>query len=508
MTAAPAVAQDAPLLEVRNVSKRFGGVHAVVDASVMFAPARVHGLVGENGAGKSTLSKIISGVYEPDEGALIVDRSPVRFHSPRDALATGIATIAQEIALVPKATVEQNVMLGIEPRAAGVLRGRELRRRFNELNERTGFRLAPGLRVGSMRTAEQQKVEIMRAIAREARMIVMDEPTAALTRDESERLLEIIGRLAAGGTSILLISHYLDEVLDVCETVTVMRNGRIVRTAPAADETPQSLVNAMVGREVTLEYPPKAPPPADSRTVLQVRGLTRGRALEDISFSISAGEIVGLAGLVGSGRTEVARAIFGADRLDEGEIAVEGEPVRLRSPRQAARHGIAMLPESRKEQGLVMIRSVRENVTLATLGDFSAAGVVRRGRERLRTRELAGELSIRTTSVEAPVATLSGGNQQKVLFAKWLVRPPRVLIADEPTRGVDVGAKRQIHELILALAAQGMAVLLISSELEEVLGLSHRVLVMRRGRVVAEYGEDATIDRVMAAAFATEGGGA
>jgi ABC-type sugar transport system ATPase subunit len=236
--------------------------------------------------------------------------------------------------------------------------------------------------------------------------------------------------------------------------------------------------------------------------------LTRGRALEDISFSISAGEIVGLAGLVGSGRTEVARAIFGADRLDEGEIAVEGEPVRLRSPRQAARHGIAMLPESRKEQGLVMIRSVRENVTLATLGDFSAAGVVRRGRERLRTRELAGELSIHTTSVEAPVATLSGGNQQKVLFAKWLVRPPRVLIADEPTRGVDVGAKRQIHELILALAAQGMAVLLISSELEEVLGLSHRVLVMRRGRVVAEYGEDATIDRVMAAAFATEGGGA
>ncbi|MCW2977131.1 MAG: transporter related protein [Actinomycetia bacterium] len=507
MTIAPDIAQGAPLLEVRDVSKRFGGVQAVVDASVTFAPARVHGLVGENGAGKSTLAKIVSGVYDPDEGTLLVDQSPVRFHSPRDALATGIATIAQEIALVPKATVEENVMLGIEPRAAGVLRSRELRRRFNELNERTGFRMAPGVRVGSLRTAEQQKVEIMRAIAREARMIVMDEPTAALTRDESDRLLEIIRGLAAGGTSILLISHYLDEVLDVCETVTVMRNGRIVRTAPAADETPQSLVNAMVGREVTLEYPPKVPPPSDAKVVVEVRGLTRGRALEDISFSIRAGEIVGLAGLVGSGRTEVARAIFGADRLDAGEIAVNGETVRLHSPRQAARHGIAMLPESRKEQGLVMIRSVRENVTLTTLGDFSTAGVVSRRRERTRTRALARDLSIRTPSVDAPVMTLSGGNQQKVLFAKWLVRTPRVLIADEPTRGVDVGAKRQIHELILALAAQGMAVLLISSELEEVLGLAHRVLVMRRGRLVAEYGEDATIDRVMAAAFATEGGG-
>jgi ABC-type sugar transport system ATPase subunit len=287
-----------------------------------------------------------------------------------------------------------------------------------------------------------------------------------------------------------------------------MRNGRIVRTAPAVDETPQSLVNAMVGREVTLEYPPKVPPPADAKVVLEVRGLTRGRALEDISFSIRAGEIVGLAGLVGSGRTEVARAIFGADRLDAGEIAVNGVTVRLHSPRQAARHGIAMLPESRKEQGLVMIRSVRENVTLTTLGDFSTAGVVSRRRERTRTRALARDLSIRTPSVDAPVVTLSGGNQQKVLFAKWLVRTPRVLIADEPTRGVDVGAKRQIHELILALAAQGMAVLLISSELEEVLGLAHRVLVMRRGRLVAEYGEEATIDRVMASAFAAEGGGA
>jgi len=496
---------DTALVEVRGASKSFGGVHAVVDASVSFAPASVHGLVGENGAGKSTLSKIISGVYGPDEGELLVDDEAVRFHSPRDALAAGIATIAQEIALVPRATVEENVMLGIESRTAGVVRRGDIRRRFNALNERTGFRLQPTARVGSLRTAEQQKVEILRAIARDARMIVMDEPTAALTRDESERLLAIIRQLAGGGTAILLISHYLDEVLDVCETVTVMRNGRIVRTAQAAEETPQSLVNAMVGREITLEYPPKKLVPRDAPVVLEVRGLARGRELEDISFEIRAGEILGLAGLVGSGRTEVARAVFGADRVDAGEIEVEGKPVKIRGPRQAARHGIAMLPESRKEQGLVMIRSVRENVTLATLDQFAEAGLVNGRRERAATRRLASDLAIRTPSVDAPVVTLSGGNQQKVLFAKWLVRTPRVLVADEPTRGVDVGAKRQIHDLIAELAEQGLAVLLISSELEEVLGLAHRVLVMRRGRIVAEYdSEQATMDRVMAAAFATE----
>jgi len=492
------------LLEVRAVSKHFGGVHAVVDASVTLAADSVHGVVGENGAGKSTLAKIISGVYAPDQGEVLVGDSAVSFHSPRDALSHGIATIAQEIALVPRATVAENVLLGIEPNAAGILRGRDLRRRFEELNERTGFRLSANTRVGSLRTAEQQKVEILRAIARDARLIVMDEPTAALTRDESARLLEIVRQLAASGTAVLLISHYLDEVLSVCDTVTVMRDGRIVRTAPSAEETPKSLVSAMVGREVTLEYPPKAPPAEDAPTVLAVRGLRRAGVLEDISFEVRAGEIVGLAGLVGSGRTEVARAIFGADPIDEGTISLDGRELRMGGPRQSVRHGITMLPESRKDQGLVMMRSVRENVTLPTLGDFAVAGVVSRRRERARTGELARELAIRAASVDAPVSTLSGGNQQKVLFAKWLVRTPRVLIADEPTRGVDVGAKRQIHELILALAEQGMAVLLISSELEEVLGLAHRVLVLRRGRIVAEYDKEATMERVMAAAFAAD----
>ena len=498
----------AELLEVRGVSKSFGGVHAVVDASLTLAAHSVHGIVGENGAGKSTLSKIISGVHAPDAGEVLVGGGTVRFHSPRDALAHGIATIAQEIALVPRATVAENVLLGIEPNAAGVLRSRDLRRRFDELNERTGFSLAANTRVGSLRTAEQQKVEIMRAIARDAQLIVMDEPTAALTRNESARLLEIVRQLAASGTSVLLISHYLDEVLDVCDTVTVMRDGHIVRTAPSAEETPATLVAAMVGREVSLEYPAKVPPAEDAPTVLAVRGLRRAGVLEDISLEVRAGEIVGLAGLVGSGRTEVARAIFGADPIDAGTITLDGRELRIRGPRQSARHGITMLPESRKEQGLVMMRSVRENVTLPTLRDFATAGVVSRRRERARTGELARDLAIRAPSIDAPVSTLSGGNQQKTLFAKWLVRTPRILIADEPTRGVDVGAKRQIHELILGLAEQGMAVLLISSELEEVLGLAHRVLVMQRGRIVAEYDKEATMEQVMAAAFAADTAGA
>jgi ABC-type sugar transport system ATPase subunit len=495
----------APLLELRQVSKRFGGIRAVVDADVELPAGEVHGLVGENGAGKSTLSKIIAGVHSPDAGEVLVDGEPVRFGSPRDALAAGIATIAQEIALVPRGTVEENVLLGVEPSQGGVVRWRELRRRFREVETRVAFGLSPGVRVSSLRTAEQQKVEILRAIAREARLIVMDEPTAALTRDESERLLETIRLLAEGGTSVLLVSHHLEEVLSVCSLVTVMRDGRIVRTGAAQDETPATLVNAMIGREVTLEHPPKRPPAPDAQVVLEVRGLTRGRELGDVSLAVRAGEIVGLAGLVGSGRTEVARAIFGADPLDAGEIRLDGRPIRVHGPRQAARHGIAMLPESRKEQGLVMVRSVRENMTLPTLDDYARAGVVSRRRERARAGELSRDLGIRTPSLDAQVSTLSGGNQQKVLFGKWLARPPRVLVADEPTRGVDVGAKRQIHELITELAAGGMAVLLISSELEEVLGLAHQVLVMRRGRIVAGYdGEEATMERVMSAAFAAE----
>ena len=492
-----------PRVEAVELSKRFGGVRAVDGVSVAIAPGSVHGLVGENGAGKSTLAKMIGGVHAPDAGRLLVDGEPVAFHAPRDALAHGIAMIAQEIALVPAASVMGNVFLGMEPRTASVVRRRELRRRFDELDERTGFGLRADAPAGSLRTADQQKVEILRAIARDARVILMDEPTAALTIDESRRLLETIRRLAAEGTSVVLVSHYLEEVLEICDTVTVMRDGRLVRTAPAADETPDSLVRAMIGRELDVLMPERRPAPADAPVVLEARGLTRAGALDDVSLQLRAGEILGLAGLVGSGRTEVARALFGADRVDAGEVLIGGEPVRLRHPRDAVRRGIAMLPESRKEEGLVMLRSVRENTSLATIGDLSRGGVVGRRAERAEVRELAQRVDVRAASLEQPVTGLSGGNQQKVLFAKWLARRPSVLIADEPTRGVDIGAKRQIHELIVELAASGMAVLVISSEIEEVLGLSHRVLVMRAGRIVEEVaGEAATQESVMRAAFA------
>jgi rhamnose transport system ATP-binding protein len=491
-----------PLVEVRGISKRFGGVQALDGVSVAIQAGSVHGLVGENGAGKSTLAKVIGGVYRPDEGELLVDGRQRTFNAPRDALETGIATIAQEIALVPARTVLENVMLGIESNTAGVLRSRDLRHRFDELNEQTGFRLEAQALVRTLRTADQQKVEILRAIARDARLLLMDEPTAALTRDETERLLATVRTLAAEGTAIVLVSHYLEEVLGICDTVTSMRNGRLIRTAPAKDETPATLVSAMIGRELSLEFPPKLPPPPDAPVVLEVRRLSRGRELKDVSLTVRAGEIVGLAGLVGSGRTEVARAIFGADHFDAGEVLFEGKPVRVKGPRHASRLGIAMLPESRKEQGLFMIRSIRENISIVDVNSIARAGIVDRRAEGRRTGALAHDLDVRTSSQEAMVTTLSGGNQQKVLFAKWLFRRPKLLIADEPTRGVDVGAKRQIHELLISLAAAGMAVLLISSEIEEVLGLAHRVLVMRAGRLVGEFeGDEATDEAVMTAAF-------
>ena len=495
-------AEARPLVEARGICKRFGGVQALDDVSLEIRAGSIHGLVGENGAGKSTLAKVIGGVYRPDAGELLVDGRQVSFHAPRDALDAGIATIAQEIALVPARTVLENVMLGIESSTVGVLRSRELRRRFDELNHRTGFGLDPQAVVRTLRTAEQQKVEILRAIARDARLLLMDEPTAALTRDETERLLDTVRSLAAGGTAVVLVSHYLEEVLTVCETVTSMRNGRLIRTSPSARETSETLVSAMIGRELSLEFPPKEPPLPEAPVVLEVRGLSRGRELQDVSFTIRAGEIVGLAGLVGSGRTEVARAIFGADRLDAGEVLFEGGPVSIKGPRQASRLGIAMLPESRKEQGLFMIRPVRENISIVDVRAVARLGVVDRRAEGRRTRDLARDLDVRSASQEAMVRTLSGGNQQKVLFAKWLFRRPKLLIADEPTRGVDVGAKRQIHELLLGLARDGMGVLLISSEIEEVLGLAHRVLVMRAGRVVGEFeGDAATDEAVMTAAF-------
>jgi ABC-type sugar transport system ATPase subunit len=491
-------------VEVRGVSKRFGGVVALDGIELEIEHRSIHALVGENGAGKSTLAKILSGVHRADDGEVWVEGRRVDYRSPRDALADGITIIAQEPTLVPHRSVQENVYLGVEGGRAGIVDDRRTSRRFAALVRESGIELAPRRLARTLRVADQQKVEVLRAIARDAKLFVMDEPTSALTTDESDRLFEVIKRLRDRGATVVYVSHFLPEVLALADTVTVLRDGRLVRTSPTADETPDKLVSAMLGRPLDLTFPDMAPPPPDAPIVLSVRGLARPPAVQEASFEIRAGESVGLAGLIGSGRSEVARAIFGADRRTAGVVEVDGKRLDARSPRAAIRRGVVMLPEDRKRQGLLMLRSLVDNVTLPHLGDLSSAGVMALRSERKRTSELISRLDVRTRSNNARVNTLSGGNQQKVLFAKWLFRRPRVFILDEPTRGVDVGAKLAIYELIHSLAAEGIAVLLISSEHEEVLGLAHRVLVMRAGRIVAEFDRQTMSEEaVLRAAFAT-----
>jgi ABC-type sugar transport system ATPase subunit len=490
-------------VELRGVSKRFGGVLALKQVDLEVERGKIHALIGENGAGKSTLGKIIAGIHRPDGGTLIVNGREVHYGHPSEALRDGLATIAQELTLVPGMTVAQNVFLGREATSRGFLDSRAQRRRYAELDEVAGFGIPGNARVGALRVADQQKVEILRALARNAELIVMDEPTAALTKDESERLFEIIRRLQQRGVTILYVSHFLHEVLALADTVTVLRDGAKIQTTAAQAETPESLVTAMLGRSLDLTFPTKEPPPKDAKVVLSVRGLTRGEVVKPTDLDLRAGEIVGVAGLIGSGRSELARLIFGADRPSGGTISIDGQPAVIRGPHSALRAGIAMLPESRKEQGLLMNRSISENITLTELRKVEALGLVSNRAEKKEAGAVMRRLDVRAMSASDPVASLSGGNQQKVLFAKWLFTKPRVLIADEPTRGVDVGAKRAIYELIHDLARGGLAIMMISSELEEILGLSHRVLVMRSGEIVAEFDGHATEDMVMQAAFGT-----
>ncbi len=493
---------------VRGISKRYGGAQALEDVSLSVAPGEVHALVGENGAGKSTLGKIIAGAVAPDAGEILVAGRPVHFHSPRDAIREGIALIHQELQLVPALSVLDNVFLGAEPSRGGFVDRARQRERFAELAAHIGFRQSPSVRIETLRVAEQQKVEILRALVRNARLIVMDEPTAALTRIEADRLLEITRDLRDHGATVIYVSHDLGDVLALSDTITVLKDGRHVKTGPARGETANGLVTAMLGRSMDLTFPPRRQPPEGAPVVLSVKGLSRPPAFEDVSFDIHAGEIVGLAGLVGSGRTEIARAIFGADP-STGAVEIEGTRLQPRSPGNSIRHGLAMLPESRKDQGLIMVRPVRENVSIAHLREVSWHGIIQAARERSRVAEVLNSVDARAANHSMAISGLSGGNQQKAAIAKWLVKTPKALLADEPTRGIDVGAKRAIYELIHRLAEQGLGVLLISSELEEVLGLAHRVLVVRSGRIVGEFvGKQINEETVMRAAFGETGMGA
>jgi simple sugar transport system ATP-binding protein/ribose transport system ATP-binding protein len=488
-------------VELAGISKRYGGVRALTDVDLTIRRGSIHALAGENGAGKSTLGKIIEGVVRPDGGTMNVLGRPVSYQSPRQALRDGTTMIAQEISLVPERTVIENVFLGSETSRLGIVSKRALRRRYDALIEQAGFDLPPDTEVGTLRLALQQQVEILRALARNVRLIVMDEPTAALSATEAEKLFEIVRHLNANGVTVIYVSHFLKEMLELADTVTVLRDGKVVRTSPTEGETPESLVTSMLGRSLELTFPDPVRPPAGARTVLEVEHLSRGRAVRDVSFSIREGEILGLAGLVGSGRSETARLVFGADRADAGTIRLNGRELDTRSARAAVRHGIAMLPESRKTQGLVLGRSVLENVTLPHLRHVSRGSLVSLRDERRRTAALLERVGVDGSRLRSDVSALSGGNQQKVVFAKWLFQSPTVLIADEPTRGVDVGAKRAIYELLTSLAADGMSVLVISSDLEEVIGLAHRILVMRNGGVVGEFDGNATEETLMAAAF-------
>jgi len=377
-------------------------------------------------------------------------------------------------------------------------------RRYEELAERVGFRVSPQALVRELRTADQQKVEILRALARESELVVMDEPTASLTTEETRVLLAAVRHLADRGASVVFVSHHLKDVLEVSDEITVLKDGRHVKTVPAAGESEDSLVTAMLGQSLDVIFPPRPQVPSQAPVVLAVEGVSTGSGVADVSLEVRAGEIVGIAGLVGSGRTELLRAICGADHVSSGRIRVAGEVVRVRSPREAQRLGIALLPESRKDEGLMMDRSIRENVTLPHLGGLTVAGVIRRGAERTQAEEVSRDLRIKAASLDVPVRQLSGGNQQKVMFARCLFGKPRLLLVDEPTRGVDIGAKRAIYELLNELAESGVGVLLVSSELEEVLELSHRIVVMNRGRAVSTLdAHEATEDAVMRAAFAT-----
>src|SRR5690554_74681 len=471
-------------VELRGIGKNFGGTPALSSIDLVIEPGSVHGLVGENGAGKSTLSKIIAGLLVANDGKLLVAGREVTFRSPREALGHGIATIAQELALVPSLTVAENVFLGTEPRRAGFVARRKLRSQFVALAKETGFDLDPDAAVGELRTADQQKVEIMRALARGASFIIMDEPTAALSGRDAELLHRVVRQLADSGRTVLLISHFLTEVLELCDTVTILRDGRLIRTEPTAQETEATLIEGMLGRTLGSVFPDKVPVASAAEEVLRVGDLV-APGVNGVSFTVRAGEIVGLAGLIGAGRSEIAHAVYGASRRGAGSVEVAGQSVTRGSINSAQRGGIFLIPESRKEQGLVLQRSVRENVTLSDLARVAALGWVRRTAERRQANDMLERVTVQGDA-RRNITSLSGGNQQKVLFARALQRPRKVLIADEPTRGVDVGSRRAIYDLISARAAEGIGVLVISSDVEEVIGLAHRVLVVRGGRIVDE----------------------
>jgi rhamnose transport system ATP-binding protein len=487
-------------LELRDVAKSFGAVVALRSGRLTLRSHSIHALVGENGAGKSTLVKVIAGVYQRDAGEFLLDGQPVDFASTAQSKAAGIAVIYQEPTLFPDLSVTENVFMGRQPTGRfGRIDRAGMREEVVGLLARLGVRIDPDRPAEGLSIADQQIIEIAKAISLDAKVLVMDEPTAALSGVEVERLFAVARSLRDEGRALVFISHRFDEVFDLCDTITVMRDGEYIGTSATAESTVDGIVRQMVGRDVADLFPKEKT--EIGAPLLEVTGLSQPGVFHDISLTVRSGEIVALAGLVGAGRSEVARAIFGVDPYHRGRVAVAGAPLRRHDPASAMRAGVALVPEDRRRQGLVLESSVASNITTAIRAALSRAGLLTTGAENEAARVWASRLEVKTSALDALAGTLSGGNQQKVVLGKWLATNPRVLLIDEPTRGIDVGTKAEVHRLLSQLAGEGMGILMISSELPEVLGMADRILVMREGRLTADIDRaDATSEAVMFAA--------
>ncbi|HZP19028.1 MAG TPA: sugar ABC transporter ATP-binding protein [Bauldia sp.] len=494
---APALA-----LEMTGISKRFPGVVALNDVHLRLEPGKVHALMGENGAGKSTLIKILAGVYEKDSGTIRIGGREIEILHPSDALKRGIKVVFQEIALIAEFTVAENIFLEEYPVGrGGSIRWRTIRKEARALFERIGFDVDTDARTGALPVSQQQMVEIARALAHEARIVVMDEPSSSLTPNEVGLLFKVIRRLTSLGIAVLYVSHKLDEVFEIADTVTVLRDGRHISTRPIAEHTNDTLIQDMIGRRIETLFPRERGPASD-RIALSVKNLSTAAKLKDISFEARAGEVVGFFGLMGAGRTELAKAIVGFDPISGGEISIGGKRLHPHDTRTAVSLGIGLLSEDRKGEGLMLELPVVTNLSLAALEEFARLGLIDESRERAAAQSFVDRFRIRTPSLEQPIKNLSGGNQQKVLLARWLMRGLSVIVVDEPTRGIDVGAKSEIFALIDRLASEGHAVVMMTSEMPELLGLSDRILVMAGGRITESFTrEQATQEKVLNAAI-------
>ena len=500
---APAAATTTgPALEMTGIEKRFPGVVALDRVDLRLEPGKVHALMGENGAGKSTLIKILAGVYEPDAGSIRIAGREAVMRNPGDAIRQGIKVVFQEIALIAEFTVAENIFLEEYPVGrTGSIDWRAIRRDAKALFDRIGFDVDTTARAGHLPVSQQQMVEIARALSHEARIVVMDEPTSSLTPNEVALLFTVIRRLTALGIAVVYVTHKLDEVFEIADTVTVLRDGRHVSTKPIAEHTNDSLIRDMIGRTIDDLFI-RARGPASEAVALSVAGLSTAK-LSDISFQAHAGEVVGFFGLIGAGRTELAKAIVGYDPIRTGTVTIAGLPLHPHDTRTAVRLGIGLLTEDRKGEGLMLELPVVQNMSLAALADFASAGFVDEGKERAAAQSFVDRFRIRTPSLAQQIKLLSGGNQQKVLLARWLMRGLKVIVVDEPTRGIDVGAKSEIFALIDRLAGEGLAVVMMTSEMPELLGLSDRIIVMAEGRLTATFARDqATQEMILNAAIA------